>query len=93
MTFSIFINFSTISIFFLFEKKLFIESICILPIPSRSIRLSKILSLFLSKNNSLNLCIETKKPARIFAFSWPICLIPVEKINLSILLSDLVIAF
>ena len=34
-------------------------------------------------NNFVNSFIELKKLAKIFAFSWPMCLMPIEKINLS----------
>ena len=39
--------------------------------------------LLLSMNKSENFLIDLKNPAKIFAFSWPICLMPIEKMNLS----------
>ena len=62
--------------------------------PSSSIKFFKIRSLFFSLNKSEKFFIDLKKLAKIFAFSCPICLIPIEKINLSRSISfDLFIAF
>ena len=67
---------------------------CVSPIPSRSYRLFKISFLFLKLNNSENFLSVLKKAAKIFAFSWPICLIPIEQINLfKTIFFELLIAF
>ena len=65
------------------EKKLSIDLICVSPIPSKSAKLTKKNFLFFRSKSFVNSFIELKKPAKIFAFSCPICLIPIEKINLS----------
>ena len=49
---------------------------------------------FFTVNSLQNSSIEIKNAARIFAFSWPMCLMPIEKINFSrLIIFDLVIAF
>ena len=60
------------------EKKVLIEFICVLPMPSRSIKFFNNFFLFFKLNNFINSLIVQKKLARIFAFSKPICLIPIE---------------
>ena len=57
------------------------DSTCVSPIPSRSIKLFNILFLFFKLNNFSNSLMDLKKPARILAFSCPIYLTPIEKIN------------
>ena len=45
-------------------------------------------------NNLVSSFTEPKKPANIFAFSCPICLMPIENINLSNVINlDLIMAF
>ena len=78
----------------LFKKKFSIDKICVSPIPSKSTKLVNIFFLVFKSNNLANSFIEPKKLAKIFAFSCPMCLIPMEKINLSRAIDfDLLIAF
>ena len=66
-----------ILVLMLFEKKLSIASICVSQYHLTLLNFLKFL-LFLLSNNLENSFIELKKDASIFAFSWPICLIPIE---------------
>ena len=51
--------------------------------PSNSIKFLRIWFLFFEFMKFLKFFIDLKKLASIFAFSCPICLIPIEKMNLS----------
>ena len=80
--------------FFLFEKKLLIASICVSPIPSKSNKFRNNVSLLFCSYNLENSLMDIKKFASIFAFSCPICLIPIEYINLfNAIFFELLIAF
>ena len=63
------------------EKKFLIDSTCVSPIPSNSAKLLRTLSILSFLNSCENSLTEIKKAAITFAFSWPICLIPIEKMG------------
>jgi len=65
--------------FSLLEKKFFIDLTCVSPIPSISSNSSK----FLLVDKLIKFPHVLKYFAKIFAFSYPICLIPNSYINFS----------